>query len=87
MCSMPRVAADAVAEALDALQATAERRVALEDRLREAREDTHADIIAALRAFQAQGKNGIGEVARRARYDREHVRRIRRDAGLDVEGD
>jgi methylphosphotriester-DNA--protein-cysteine methyltransferase len=68
---------------LQALDEAAARRVALEEALAEARDETHARIVDALRANQAEGRNGISEIARRARYDREHVRRIRKEAGLD----
>jgi hypothetical protein len=73
---------------LQALAAAADRRAALERLLDEARRETRDRIVDALRANQAAGRNGISEIARLARYDREHVRRIRQKAGLDpVDGE
>jgi hypothetical protein len=64
-------------DVLDVLAAAAARRVQLEKELAQAREDTHAAIVDALRA-----KTRPSVVARLAHYDREHIRRIRREAGL-----
>lgn len=69
-------------ELLGVLSEAADRRVRLEKELTQAREDTHAAIVAVLAFYKAAGKNRIGEVARHAHYDREHVRRIREAAGL-----
>lgn len=73
-------------ELLDRLSAAAERRERAEDELAQARDDSHAALLAVLRYYLSIGKNNIGAVARRARYDREHVRRIREKAGLTPPG-
>jgi hypothetical protein len=82
VCPLPLVGNE-----LQALSEAADRRVELERLLDAARRETRRRIVDALRDNQAAGRNGIGEIARRARYDREHVRRIRAAAGLTPVGD
>ncbi|WP_435109414.1 hypothetical protein [Nocardiopsis synnemataformans] len=64
-------------EALAELDAATERYRAAERAYVEAREHVHGKIVRALQA-------GIGtsEVGRHAPYDRNHVNRIRKDAGI-----